>query len=136
MTRFGVLFFCQKSSEDILQINCLPGIYPTMLECLSAASKLDIVENSITKRAFFKIMKNAEIVKNIVSPTEKNLYGFLRLSEDLQIISCTPELQPDLTDVIQHAVGIHPRSEKLAYFKALNDDAIVRELHVQYCISE
>lgn len=132
MTRFGVILLCQKSSEDVPQTSCLPDVYSTMMECITAVRKLDIVENSITRPCFFKILKNSVIVEDIVTPPDGRLYGFLRLSEDLRIVCCSPELHPHLATVILQASEMYPRSDTAAYFKILTDDEIVCELHVKY----
>lgn len=128
MKRFGIILLTQTSDETHLRTNCLPKIFSKMVDCISVVTQLD----KCVKPLFFKILNNKEIVDEILSSTKNCDFGFLHLNEDMDVICVSSELNKDLVEVVKQATDIRESSDTTGYFKVLNEEEIVHELHVSY----
>lgn len=111
-----------------------PHLYKNMYECMRIAH-CNSVENALgVKPRFFKVLNNKEIVSVIVENEGEvtREYGFLHLNEELDVVRCSSRTHSCLLEILKQASEIHTSTESIGYFKLLNDNEIVMELHVKY----
>lgn len=111
-----------------------PTLYKNMMECVTYAHRNSIDETQCVNTRFFKVLNNKEIVDIVLNQDEDEHkhYGFLHLNQDLEIVHCSSQTQNCLIEVLKQASEIHASTETLGYFKLLNEDEIVYELHIKY----
>lgn len=154
MERFGYL----HTSEIELDNLCFPTrqisithvhhyFYKNLSDCIRNATTETVKENET--RHYLKILKNADVVREIHNTSEESTYGYLYLclkkelnmeriylfspcnvlfSNMLDCVTCEKSYKEnDFSNIAENVI-------KLGYFILLKDDDLIHELHRPLCI--
>lgn len=154
MERYGYLHTLDSETDNLCfatRQNSITYVhnyfYKNLSDCIRCAVSDPIKENET--RHYIKILKNADVVREIHDTSEKSSYGFLYLclkkemnkdhiylfspcnmlfSSMLECVSCEKNYKEnDFSKTIDSVI-------KLGYFKLLTEDDVIKELHRPVCI--
>lgn len=138
MERYGYLLL-EESSEDFFK-HVHKNLYTNLVSCVTSAGTQKIGKNE--RVIYFKILKNADIVKMLHAEDDTYGFGFCLLkrssiNEAFEITDSSDKLYTHVMHCITSAKTMYFDSEdcfninvKIGYFKVLNDDEVVKNLHI------
>ena len=143
MDRYGYLFLSNAVDEVELRIERVQhSFFKNLSDCIRNALYYDS-SNKKEKRHYFKILKNSDVVQHIHNISKDCTYGYLYLclvDDQITLFSTGNDLYHNMLDCVcanksymdcdlfkgeqqQYVI-------KVGYFVLLNDDEIIRELHL------
>lgn len=141
MERYGFLLVPEENSEDIFK-NVHLHLYNNIFSCVTSAAR-DVKIAAGERLAYFKILKNSDIVRLLHVKNGEATYGYCILkrasaNEPFKIKQASNVFFSSILDCLASAKttcftdnDCCDENVKIGYFKLLSDNAIVKYLHCQ-----